>query len=96
MFYEDKVGSFSGLAKRLRSIDQDAGVRVLGRSGRRKVLVFVTRFESRYMVMTYAVKSGGAPGRRLQAVELDAEEKVIGALRKLTKGRLQAWIYLRR
>lgn len=93
MFYEEKVSSFSGLAKRLRSIDQDAGVRVLGRSGRRKVVVFVTRFESRYMVMTYAMKRGGAPGRRLQAVELDGVKTVIGMLRKLAKGRLQAWIY---
>lgn len=93
MFYEEKVRSFSGLAKRLSSIDQDAGVRIVGRSGRRKLLVFVTRFENRYMVMTYAVKRGGAPGARLQAVELDGVEKVVGVLRKLAKGRLQAWIY---
>lgn len=93
MFYEEKVGSFLGLAKRLRSIDQDSGVRMLGRSGRRKVLVFVTKFEDVYVVMVYATKSGGAPGTRLRIVELDDVEKVIGAMRELTKGRLQAWIY---
>ncbi len=82
-----------GLTKRLRSIDQDSGVRMLGWSGRRKVIVFVTRFETGYVVMVYATKSGGAPGTRLQVVELDEAEKVIGVLRKLTKGRLQAWIY---
>ncbi len=93
MFYEEKIGSFLGLAKRLRSIDQDSGVRMLGWSGRRKVLVFVTKFENEYVLMVYATKSGGAPGTRLQALELDEVEKVIGVLRKLTKGRLQAWIY---
>jgi hypothetical protein len=93
LFYEEELGSFSGLAKRLRSLDQDAGVRMLGWSGKRRALVFVTRFERGYMVMTYAMKRGGAPGTRLQAVELDGADKVIGVLRKLAKGRLQAWIY---
>ena len=93
MFYEEKVGSFSGLAKRLRSLDQDAGVRMLGWRGMRKVLVFVTRFEGGYMVMTYAMKSGGGPGARLQAVRMDVVGKVIEVLRKLAKGRPQAWIY---
>ncbi len=93
MFYEEKVGSFQGLSRRLHSIDQDAGVRMIGWSERRKVLVFVTRFEDEFVVMTYAMKRGGAPGTRLQAVKLDEAEKVIGVLRKLSKGRLQAWIY---
>lgn len=93
MFYEEKVSSFAGLAKRLRSIDQDAGVRLLGWLGHRKVLVFVTRFEDRFVLMEYAVKRGGTPGRRLQAVELDGVEKVIGELRKRSKGRPHAWIY---
>ena len=93
MLYEEKVDSFPGLEKRLRSFDQDEGVRILGRSGGRKVLVFVTRSGSGYLAMTYAVKSGGAPGKRLQAIELDGAEEVIRVLRRLTKGRLRAWIY---
>ena len=93
LFYEEKVGTFSELEKRLRSIDRDAGVRMLGWSGKRSVLVFVTRLERRYVVMSYAMKSGGTPGTRLQAVELDEVEKVVGVLRKLAKGRLRAWIY---
>ena len=93
MPYEERVGSVSGLARRLRSLDQDAGIRILGRLGKRKVLVFVTRFESRYMVMTYSMKKGGGPGTRLRAVELDKPEEVIEALRKVAKGRLQARIY---
>jgi len=93
LFYEEKVSSLSGLAKRLGSLDQDAGVRMLGRSGKRKVLVFVTRFGSGFIVMTYAVRSGGGPGARLQTVELDEVGKVVGVLKKFAKGRLQAWVY---
>jgi hypothetical protein len=93
LFYEEKVTSFPDLARRLRSLDQDAGVRVIGGSGKQKVMMFVTRFGPKYTMMTYAVGRGGAPGRRLQTLEFDTPEGVEGELRNLVNGRLQAWIY---
>jgi len=93
LFYEEKVTSFPDLARRLRSLDQDAGVRVIGGAGKQKVLLFVTRFGPKYTMMKYALGRGGAPGRRLQTLELGNVEGVEGELRKMVKGRLQAWIY---
>lgn len=94
MFYEQPLTSFRDLARRLRSLDQDAGIRVVGRSGGKRVLVFVTRFGLKYTMMTYSVASGtGAPGRRLDTSEFDSPERVGAALRKLVPGRLQAWVY---
>ena len=94
MFYEQTLTSFPQLARRLRSLDQDAGIRVAGRAGGRRVLAFVTRFGPRYTMMTYSVKSGtGAPDRRLETLEFNSPEKVGAALRKLTSGRLRAWLY---
>ncbi len=93
MLYEDRVTSFPDLEKRLRSLDQDAGVRLIGWSGRKKFLVFVTRFGPRYTLMTYTMRKEGTPGRRLQVRELESLEGVQKALKKLAKSRMQAWVY---
>lgn len=92
MFYEDKVASFPALKRRLRILDQDEGIRLVARSGKKKSLVFVTRFGPKYTVMTYAMTKGGAPGKRLRTQELDGTE-VDAALEKVVGGRLQAWVY---
>ena len=94
MLYEQALKSFPELVSRLRSLDQDAGVRLVGRSGGREVLVFVTRFGSKYTMMTYSTKPGeGTPARRLGTREFDSPEGVGGALRKLVPGRVRAWLY---
>ena len=93
MFYEDRVTSFPALARRLRALDQDAGARLVGRSGKRRVFVFVTRFGPKYTMMTYSMGRGGMPGKRLQTLELDGHEAVEEALKKVVKGRLRAWVY---
>jgi hypothetical protein len=94
VFYEKPLTSFSELVRRLKSLDQDAGIRLVGRRRGRKVLVFVTRFGPKYTVMTYSVNSGtGGPGRRLNTSEFDSPETAGVALRNLISGRLHAWLY---
>jgi hypothetical protein len=93
LYYEDKVTAFPDLARRLRTLDQDAGVRVIGGSGRQKILLFVTRFGPKYTMMTYTLGKEGTPGRRLQTIELGSSEDVEEEVRKRVKGRLQAWVY---
>ncbi|MDG6941336.1 MAG: hypothetical protein JRN34_00210 [Nitrososphaerota archaeon] len=93
MFYEDNVTSFPALVKRLRVLDQDSGVRLLGEANGKKIFAFVTRFGPRYTVMTYTFGKDGAPGRRIQTLEFDGLSGVEGALKMLVKGRLRAWIY---
>lgn len=93
MFYEDKVDSVAGLKRRLAVLDQDAGVRLLGGSGRKTFFVFVTRFGPKYTVMTYAMGKGGAPSRRLSTIELDGLERTEDELKKLVKEPLRAWVY---
>ena len=93
MFYEDNVSSFADLARRLRALDQDSGVRLIGGSGRRRFLVFVTRFGQNYTLMTYTMGKGGTPGKRLETLELDGLKGLESALRGLVKGPLRAWLY---
>jgi hypothetical protein len=93
MFYEDRVTSFADLMKRLRALDQDSGVRLIGGSGSKRFLVFVTRFGPKYTVMTYAMGRSGSPGKRLGTLNLDGLEDLEGAIRRLVKGPLRAWVY---
>ena len=94
MLYEEKVTSFSELAKRLRVMDQDAGVRLIGGYGRKEFLVFVTRFGTKFTMMRYSMTRGSrTPGRRLETLELETFEQLKTALRKIVHGRVRAWIY---
>ncbi len=93
MLYEEKVASFADLMRRVRALDQDAGVRLIGGSGRKKFLAFVTRFGDKYTLMTYTMSRTGAPGKRLQTLEFDGSEGLEGTLKEFVKGRLHAWIY---
>jgi hypothetical protein len=94
LLYERPLTSFPELARRLKSLDQDAGIRLVGRWEGRKVFVFVTRFSLVYTMMIYSVNTGtGGPGVRLNTSEFDSPELVAAALRKLVQGRLHAWIY---
>ena len=93
MFYEDRVASFSDLTRRLRVLDQDGGIRLIGGSGRGKFLAFVTRSGSKYTVMTYTMGRTGTPTKRLQTLELEGFDVMKRTLRTLIKGQLQAWVY---
>lgn len=94
VFYEQEVSSFSALSKRLRVLDQDSGIRLLGGTGKKRFYVFVTRFGNRYTVMIYGIKGGSrTPGRKLKTFELESAERLEDALRKLVQGRLKAWVY---
>lgn len=93
MLFEDRIASFADLGKRLRTLDQDAGVRLIGGSGSKRYLTFVTRFGRKYTVMTYAMGKKGAPGKRLETLEFETPEGIDAFLRRSVKGRLQAWVY---
>jgi hypothetical protein len=93
LFYEDRVASFADLAKRLRGLDQDSGVRLVGGSGSSRFLVFVTRFGPKYTVMTYTMGRNGTPGNRLETLDFEGLKDLEGALRALVKDPLRAWVY---
>lgn len=94
MFYEKEVTSFDDLVKAVRVLDEDSGIRLIGEEGRRRRLVFVTRFGDRYTMMTYAVVGKtGTPGRRLAVEEFDSVDAVTGALRRAAPGRVRAYVY---
>lgn len=94
VFYEQEVSSFPVLFKKLRVLDQDSGIRLLGGSGKKRFYVFVTRFGRRYTVMTYSMKSDSEnPGRKLETFEFESVEQLEDTLRKLVRGRLRAWVY---
>ena len=93
MLYERDVNSFPELMKALRALDQDAGVRVDGRSGGERILLFLTRFGSRYTLMTYRVSRTGVSGRRLQTMEFDDVEALGRTLKGFVPGTLRAWVY---
>ncbi len=93
MLYEEKAASFADLVRRVKALDQDAGVRLIAGSGRKEFLAFVTRFGEKYTLMTYKMSRTGTPGKRLQTLEFDGSEGLERTLRELVKGRLRAWIY---
>jgi hypothetical protein len=94
LFYEKEVTSFDGLMKAARVLDEDSGIRLAGKHAGRKCLVFVTRFGRRFTMMTYAMKGRtGTPGGRLGAVEFDSVEGLAEALRKVSPGRVRAFVY---
>lgn len=94
VFYEQEVNSFPALSRRLRVLDQDSGVRVLGGGGKERYFVFVTRFGNKYTVMTYSMRgASNTPGRKLETLEFGSVEELEGALKRLVRGRLRAWVY---
>jgi len=94
LFYEKRVTSLGDLLKAVRALDEDSGVRLVGERQGRKCLVFLTRFGRRYTLMTYAVKARtGAPGKRLEAVEVDGVEATTEAIRKVAQRRIEAYVY---
>lgn len=93
MIYEREVTSFQALMKGLRTLDQDAGIRLSGESAGKNVLVFVTRFGDRYTLMTYSKMKNGAPGKRLRMLEFDSIEGLARALKHVASTPLHAWIY---
>jgi hypothetical protein len=94
LFYEKEVRSFQALMRAVRALDEDSGIRLIGKWGRRRCLVFVTRFGRRFTMMTYSVVgSTGTPGRRLETAEMDSVEALSAALRKAAPRRIRAYVY---
>jgi hypothetical protein len=94
MFYEKEVSSLPGLRKALRVLDEDSGVRLIGELEGKQCMAFVTRFGSKYTMMTYSVKgTSESPGRRLRTSELGSADAAAEALRKLSPRRLRAYVY---
>jgi hypothetical protein len=94
LFYEKEVRSFQALMRVVRVLDEDSGIRMMGELGRRRCLVFVTRFGRRFTMMTYSVVGNtGTPGRRLEAAEVDSVEALAEALRKVAPRRIRAYVY---
>ena len=94
MFYEKEVKTLDDLMKAVRVLDEDSGIRLVGALGRRKCLVFVTRFGQRFTMMTYGMRARtGAPGSRLGAREFDDVEALVEALRRVVPRRIRAYVY---
>lgn len=94
LFFEEKVTSLDALAKAVRALDEDAGIRLLGQRGGKRCLLFVTRFGRKYTVMTYEASGrAGLPGKRLEVAETDDADAVVRALRKAAPKRARAYIY---
>jgi hypothetical protein len=94
MLYEKVLTSFEELMKAARVLDEDSGIRLIGRSGGRRCLVFVTRYGSRFTMMTYTVKAGGrTPGRRISALEFDSAQALAEALSEVATSRIRAYVY---
>lgn len=93
LFYEDRIHSLDELGLKLRSLDQDAGIRLIWGRGSGLSMAFVTRFGPTYTVMIYGVTRGGLPGKRRQTLEQCDPVEVEMSLRGMVKGKLQAWIY---
>jgi len=94
LLYEKELTSVEALARAIRTLDEDSGVRLIGVREGRECLVFVTRFGRRYTVMTYGMNGKiGAPGKRLDVVEVDGAEAAIRALRGVVPGSVRAFVY---
>ena len=94
MFYEKEVTSFDDLARAVKVLDEDSGIRLIGERNGRRCLVFVTRFGERFTMITYSMgRKTGAPGRRLDVVEFDGIDAVAAALLRAAPGRIRAYVY---
>ena len=92
MLYEERVASLADLKRRLRVLDQDAGVRLVVGTGKKRSFMFVTRFGPKYTALTYSMLKSGAPGKKLQSAEFadfHGLEKYLGK----PSGPLRAWVY---
>ena len=93
-FYEKKVTSFDDLAKAVRVLDEDSGIRLIGERKGREYLLFVTRFGESFTMMTYSMlRKTGAPWRRLSVVEFNGAGAVVAALRRAAPDRIRAYVY---
>jgi hypothetical protein len=94
LFYEKEVRSLDALVRAVRVLDEDSGIRLVGERKGKECLVFVTRFGPKYTVMTYGMKGKtGAPGRRLDAVEVDGADAAARVIRSAAPRRIRAYVY---
>ena len=94
LFYEREVKSLDAVIEAVRVLDEDSGIRLIGERNGKECLVFVTRFGRKYTVMTYGMSGRtGAPGRRLDAVEVEGADAVARVIRNSAPRRIRAYVY---
>jgi hypothetical protein len=97
LVYEKRLNTLSELAKELRTLDFDGGVRVQGRYGGEPCFIFITRPSGSFIVALYSGKKGASgmevPDRRLMLKEY----LEVGPLMKFLEGEaldpLEAYSY---
>jgi len=95
MFYEKRVRSLAGLKKEVRTLDADAGVRIVGSYLKSPCFAFVTRFAGRYTVMVYERRGGRYPavGENLISREFESLGELYGFLSEITTTKVDAYVY---
>ncbi len=95
LFYERRIGSLGALTEEAAVMDEDSGIRVVGKYEGRKCYVFVSRSGSRYAVMIYEIKAGKgrAPGKRLATEEVEGVKGLRRLLKGVVAGRVEAYAY---
>jgi hypothetical protein len=74
LLYEKKIDSFPQLISDLGVLDQDAGIRAVGKYKAKKCFVFVTRSENGFTSILCSTKRSGResiPDKRLLAKEFE-------------------------
>ena len=94
MFYEKRVTSLRALMREVSVMDSDAGIRVVGRYGKRRCYCFVTRFGSVFTAMIYdRSPNKEVPGRLLSSVELKGATQLRRLLKKIAGPDVLAFVY---
>jgi hypothetical protein len=93
MIYEKRLATLPAVERELGRLDGDAGLRLAGIYAGRACIAFVTRFEDTYTVLVHAMSKGGAPGRRLAALEFGSLPELMALMRELAGERVDAHVY---
>lgn len=94
MFYEKKLTSLASLTTAAGTMDSDAGLRVVGRYGKRACYCFVTRFGGTFTVMIYRRSSRRrGPGRLMASLESTDIAQLRRLLREIAGERVRAYLY---
>lgn len=96
MVYEKRLRSFKDLAKEIRSLELDGGIRIQGKYDGKRSLIFVTKPAGKYAVAVYTTKptkSTEAMGKRTLIREFDDSSQVERFLTPLIKRSVEAYSY---
>jgi len=95
LLYEKAVRTPAGLARELRHLDPDAGIRLEGEYTRRPCFAFVTRFLGTYTLMICERKGGrtGKVGDRLLSKDFHSADELLEFLKDFSRKKLVAYLY---